>query len=116
MRRLHRRLAVALCALIGSALGGTPALADPAASPNALTITLTCPAPFGQLTGTAPAGSAALILESGGIVKLHGVTSLEGAVLSAITPGLESTGKLVQCTFFSPSRQQEVVGHVLIVP
>jgi hypothetical protein len=114
MRRSQPGLAVVLCALIGSAVGGTPALADPAASPNALTITLTCP--FGEVTGTAPTGSAALILESGGIVTLHGVSSLEGDVLGRLTPGLESNGKLVQCTFFSPSRQQEVVAHVLIVP
>jgi hypothetical protein len=68
------------------------------------------------VTGTAPSRFAPLFLESGGIVKLQGVTSLEGEVLAPITPGLESTGKLVQCTFFSPSRQRDVVAHVLIVP
>jgi hypothetical protein len=114
MRRSHPGLAVALCALIGSAVGSTPALADPAANPHAFTVTLTCP--FGEVTGTTPTGATALILESGGIAALHGVSSLEGEVLSPLTPGLESNGKLVQCTFFSPSRQQEVVGHVLIVP
>jgi hypothetical protein len=68
------------------------------------------------MTGTAPAGTAALFTESGAIVKAQGFTELTGEVVVPITPGLESTGKLVRCTFFSPSRQRELVAYLLIIP
>jgi hypothetical protein len=113
IRRSRLSLAVT-CGVLASALGATPALADPEDSPNAVTITFTCP--FGQITGTSPAGIGALFAESGAIVTLHGLTELGGEVIGPITPGLESTGKLVPCTFFSPSRQREVVGYLLIIP
>ena len=102
------------CGILASGLGATPALADPSNSPNAVTVTFTCP--FGQITGTSPAGRHVLFAESGAIVMLQGLTELGGEVIEPITPGLESTGKLVQCTFFSPSRQRNVVGYLLIIP
>jgi hypothetical protein len=114
MRRLRLWLGVAICALAISTPAVTPALAGPENNPNAQTITLTCP--FGQVTGTAAAGSS-LILEGGGLAILHGATAAEdGEVLIPINPGLERIGRLVQCTYFSERRQQQVIAYVLFVP
>src|SRR5688572_26839020 len=113
MRRSRVGLALT-CGILASGLGATPALGDPSNSPNAVTITFSCPS--GQVTGTSPAGRGALFAESGAIVTLQGLTELGGEVIGRITPGLESTGKLVPCTFFSPSRQRNVVGYLLIIP
>jgi hypothetical protein len=114
MRRLRLHLGVASCALAISTFGVTPALGGPEDNPNAQTITLTCP--FGQVTGTAAAGSS-LILEGGGLAILQGAIAAEdGEVLIPINPGLEKTGRMVQCTYFSERRQQQVIAYVLFVP
>jgi hypothetical protein len=111
MRRLRFRFGLALSIISASALSVTPALAGPEQNPNARTITLTCP--FGEVTGTALGGSA-LILESGGVVVLQGATTPQGDVLVPINPGLAAIGKLVQCTYFSELRQEQVVAYFLI--
>jgi hypothetical protein len=113
MRRLRLWLGVAICALAISTPAVTPALAGPENNPNAQTITITCP--FGQLTGTT-AGGASLMIE-GGLAILQGLTAADtGEVLVPITPGLEQTGQLVQCTYFNERLQQQVIAHVLFVP
>jgi hypothetical protein len=113
MRRLRWSFGLALCALATSALGATPALAGPENNPNSQTLTLTCP--FGQVTGTTPAG-AALLLEGGGVAILQGATTAGGEVLVPTNPGLEQTGDLVQCSYFSERRQEQVIAYVLFVP
>ena len=113
MRRLRLSFALAVFALAISALGVTPALAGPENNPNAQTITLTCP--FGEVTGTAAAGSA-LLIEGGGVAVLQGLTTAGGEVLIPINPGLEQTGRLVKCSYFSEMRQQQVIAYLLLVP
>jgi hypothetical protein len=116
MRRSRFGLAAMACAIVASVLGAGPALADPEDSPNAVTLTFTCP--FGQITATSGGFHVlnAFQTESGAIVKFQGLTELGGEVIIPITPGLESTGKLVPCTYFSPSRQREVIAYLLIIP
>jgi predicted secreted protein len=114
MRHLRLWLGVAICALAISTLGATAALADPEDNPHAQTITLTCP--FGQVTGTAVQGSS-LIIEGGGLAILQGLIAADnGEVFIPINPGLERTGRLVQCTYFSERLQQQVIAHLLFVP
>ena len=113
MRRLRLSFALAVSALAISALGVTPALAGPENNPNAQTVTLTCP--FGEVTGTATAG-AALLIEGGGVSVLQGATTPEGTELIPITPGLERTGRLVRCSYFSERRQERVIAYLLLVP
>lgn len=114
MRRLRLWLGVAICALAISTPGVTPAVAGPEDNPHAQTITLTCP--FGQVTGTAVSGSS-LLIEGGGLAILQGVIAADtGEVLGTINPGLERIGRLVQCTYFSERRQQQIIAYVIFVP
>lgn len=113
MRRLRLSLALGASALAVSAVGAAPALAGPEKNPHAQTITLTCP--FGQVTGTAAAGPA-LLLEGGGVAVLQGATTAAGEELVPINPGLLGSGTLVQCSYFSERRQEQVIAYVLFVP
>lgn len=112
MRRLRWSFGLALCALATSALGATPALAGPENNSNSQTITLTCP--FGEVTGTTGGPGPALVLEGGGVAVLQGATTLEGAVVVPINPGLQRTGNLVQCTYFSERRQERLIAYVVL--
>jgi hypothetical protein len=116
MRRSRFGLAAMACAILASVLGAGPALADPEDSPIAVTLTFTCP--FGQITATSGGFHVlnAFHTESGAIVKFQGLTELGGEVILPIRPGLETTDKLVPCTYFSPSRQREVIAYLLIIP
>jgi hypothetical protein len=90
--------------------GVAPASADIQQNPNARTLTLTCP--FGEVVGSTAGG--ALLLEGGGVFVAQGNTTTGGVVLVPINPGLSKLGKLVQCTYFSELRNEEVVAYLFI--
>jgi hypothetical protein len=57
------------------------------------------------------------LFQAGGLAILHGATAAEdGEVLIPINPGPERIGRLVQCSYFSERRQQQVIAYVLFVP